>query len=439
MSKINGFLMMLIAMVAIMIAAVGVDKGIKYKETKKWEAEREIYYAEAREKIAEKQLEIQTLAQDQDALIAYIEENQLDHVERDPDELLEDRSDAVILVSEEEMQEETVSGDDLSDDMVDGEMVSENDLDGMSVSGNEYTEETVSGNSVSENTVSGNSVSGNSVSGNTVSGNSVSGNTVSGNGTKIYEIIASYQNTIETNLADRKLLAESEIDFSDKKIACLGDSITEAINLDHLENFKQYAYPARLQEALQAKEVVNLGIGGSSIGRYWADPFVERYQEIPKDTDLILVMGGTNDGFCVSEEEFGTMEERSPRTFIGDLDELMRGLKKDYPDAEIVFITPLPNVLQDILRRDREQLLPQSAFVKAIRELAAEYEYPVIDLYYANFLDTHDAAVIHAFMPDGVHGNEAGYKMLAEHIGAELIRMEQEKLAVSEEGFLKDE
>ena len=84
-----------------------------------------------------------------------------------------------------------------------------------------------------------------------------------------------------------------------------------------------------LGEALDARQVYNLGIGGSSIGRYWADAFVDRYENIPKDTDIILVMGGTNDEFCASLVEFGNSAERKKRTFWGDLDELMDGLKEN--------------------------------------------------------------------------------------------------------------
>ena len=176
-----------------------------------------------------------------------------------------------------------------------------------------------------------------------------------------------------------------------------------------------------------AEKVTNLGIGGSSIGRYWADAFVDRYMAIPQDSDLIIVMGGTNDGFCLNQEELGTMEERKPRTFIGDLDELMRGLKENYPDATIVFATPLPNVLHDILRKERDYLLPQAILVTAIKQLAAEHEIPVIDLYNSNILDTHDAAVIYNYMPDGVHCNPDGYQIMAQHFAAELIKMYEGK------------
>lgn len=237
----------------------------------------------------------------------------------------------------------------------------------------------------------------------------------------------SLEETLEVNQADRERIAENRKDFSDVKIACLGDSITAAANLEGEEGYQQYSYPSRLKELLGAQEVYNLGIGGSSIGRYWSDAYVDRYQEIPEDTDIILVMGGTNDGFCVSEKEFGSLDERARRTFCGDLDELMRGLRESYPDAEIFFATPLPNVLQDYLMSERDYLLPQQKFVDVILTLAGEYDYGVIDLYNSNILDSHDANVVADYIPDGVHGNHDGYQIMAEHFASELIQHYEEK------------
>ncbi len=311
----------------------------------------------------------------------------------------------------------------------------------MSVSGNE----TVSGNmSVSGNeTVSGNmSASGNeavsanmSVFGNeTVSGNmSVSGNMpetlpktemVSPEMTleERRKIRNSFEETMRANWEDIACLEERGVDFSEKKIACLGDSITAAANLEGKENFRSCTYPAVLKELLGAKEVYNLGIGGSSIGRYWADAFVERYEQIPQDTDIIIVMGGTNDGFCLSGNEFGSLAERKPWTFCGDLDELMRGLRENYPNTRIFFVTPLPNILQDYLMRERAYLLPQKNLADVILTLSAEYGFEVIDLYNSNILDSHDADIVADYMPDGVHCNKEGYRILAEHIAAELVR-----------------
>lgn len=407
MNKVNRFLLMLIAMAAIMLMAVGVDKGMKFYEHKKWESEREVYYEEARTDIAKMQATLQTLSEDQEALVSYLEEYELN-------EQASDNS-----ISENRTEDMSVSDNNTFNDQFFGNQVSENDVSGNTISGNQ-----ISGNEI-DGQVSGNEVSGNQISGN-ILGNTVSGNSVSGNSLQ-KEICASYEETIQINHEDKKIIAENTIDFSDKKIACLGDSITAATNLEGQENYLEMSYPYQLGKVLNAGEMVNLGIGGSSIGRYWDNAFVDRYKEIPEDSDIIIVMGGTNDGFCASEKELGSLQEREKRTFAGDLDELLKGLKKDYPDAEIVLVTPLPNILHDMLRRDRKDLLPQSSFVAIMKQLSEEYEIPVIDLYGSGILDSHDAAVIHSFIPDGVHGNEMGYRYLAEHIAAELIRIEEAK------------
>lgn len=415
MNKLNRVMLMLIAMATIMLLAVGIDKGLQRHERKMWEIKREAVYEEARADIASMQANIQTLSEDPEALISYIEENELNYTEKKEVFLEEpDRAEGDGSVSDNEAYK--------------GE--AENLVSGNSVPGNLVYGNFVSGNSVSGNSESENSISGNSISGNLEWGSFLPGGLVSGNllfPGEEREICASYENTMKINRQDKKIIADSEVDFSDCKITCLGDSITAASNLDTIENYQSMSYPSQLGEILGAEEVVNLGIGGSSIGRYWENAFVDRYQEIPEDTDVILVMGGTNDGFCASEKELGSLEKREKDTFTGDLDELLFGLQKDYPDAQIVLITPLPNVLHDLLRKSRDYLLPQSAFVRVMKQLGEEHGIPLIDLYNSNFLDTHDAAVIHALMPDGVHGNETGYRMLAQHIAAQLILIEEEE------------
>lgn len=455
MEKINKFLLMVIAMMVIMVAAVGIDKGLKQIEAQKWEKERVARYEQARAEVNDMQLTISELSKDQEAIEAFIEENKAYFDEEDfwsefEEELFFDENGEVNVSGNEGMKlpdsmETDVSGNmemDISGN--DGIGVSGNSLE--DVSGNNKMD--VSGNMGHDVSGNGGDVSGNEgmdVSGNTgidVSGNmevSVSGNepggmpnseimSVSGNTlADKRKIRGSYMETQMQNDTDQSVIEGSTCDFSDVSIACLGDSITQASNLENMEDYQQYAYPTKLKEILGAESVTNLGIGGSSIGRYWDNAFVDRYKEIPKDTDLIIVMGGTNDGFCLTQEELGTVKERKPKTFIGDLDELMRGLKADYPDATIVFATPLPNVLHDMLKKERDYLLPQIILVNAIKYLAKEYEIPVIDLYNSNILDTHDAAVIYNYMPDGVHCNPDGYTILAEHFAAELIKIYEQE------------
>lgn len=417
MSKVNRALGMLIAMMAIALLAVGIDKGAQYIEKKNYEKERIEKYGQNYADAADWRAKISEVSQSQEDIEMFIRENAL-------------------WEDEDVIPEEAVSEDSILEDSTSGNSALHNGVSGNDIPGN-----AISGNSISENSISGNNIWGNDVSGNGISDNSISGNsvwqdqmlwgTVSGNG--LVEITlkdrqkmkSSYEDTLQINQADKAIIAENTIDFSNKKICCLGDSITQAANLISMEGYEEYAYPTKLRELLNAREVVNLGIGGSSIGRYWENAFVDRYQDIPKDTDIIIVMGGTNDGFCLQKEMVGSFQRRAPRTLIGDLSELMAGLKKNYPEAQIIFVTPLPNVLHDILRKERPNLLPQRIIVNAILQLADEYDIDTINLYDSNLLDSHDAAVIYNFEPDGVHCNTAGYQILAEHIGAEMIRMMQ--------------
>lgn len=405
MKRINDYLLITIfILTALLTAIVGLRVYSGFLENR--ESVEELAWQEIMERNAQAQSRVLEI----EAEIANIQDTEsLQH-------FIDDTMAAALLVHNEEVFGDgiffgntTVSGD-------------ETILGSMTVSGNE----TVSGDmTVSSDTIaSGNmTVTGNE----TVSGNTtVSGNDLYWPPEQTLEerraLRTSYEETQEINRIDTERIINNTYDFSEIKIACLGDSITAAANLDQIENYEQYSYPSKLQEILGAKEVYNLGIGGSSIGRYWADAFVDRYTEIPANTDIIIVMGGTNDGFCVSDQEFGSLDNREYRTFCGDLDELMKGLRENYPDAKIFFATPLPNILHDYLMSEREYLLPQRQFVEVICRLAGEYGFELIDLYNANILDSHDADVIAGYMPDGVHGNETGYQILAEHFASEIIQ-----------------
>lgn len=454
----------MIAMVAILLIAVGADKVLQYLEQSKYERQCREQYVQNQAQAEQLRTQIEELSQDEAAVETFLQEHAVDDPEDGDEDVLQEfltastgdngsgeNASEKSASDRESVSEDMLSGEDQVADVsendgvtvVSGDDISDNHISNRDFSGHTISGNAVSGNGIFDNTISGNGVSGNEISGNSVSGGGISLTTVSGN-ILVRPTLrerrlgqSSYMETIEWNEADREVIGQSTRDFSDIKIACLGDSITQAANLENMEDYQQYSYPTKLAEVLGAKEVVNLGIGGSSLGRYWQDAFVERYMEIPEDTDLILVMGGTNDGFCLHKENVGNFEERSPHTLIGDLDELMRGLKENYPDTEVIFLTPLPNVLHDILRKERPELMSQRVIVDSMIALAKEYELDVIDLYDSNLLDSHDAAVISNYMPDGVHCNPDGYQILAEHIAADLIRLQD--LPDEEEGEARGE
>ena len=466
MKKINEILaVVILSLMAVLVAAVGLriyDTYITNREIETQIRKQEEVLSrnrEANQRVREMQQEIQELSEDREKLQQFLEEIRIEDQEALYAAAMQDSSEPWNsgMSGNGSMSENMlgVSGEAVEPGMSGNSTVPMESENTPSMSGNDTMpgngpgmsdNSTMSGNGLSmsgNSTMSGNglSMSGNS----TMSGNglSMSGNgTMSGNSTmsgntpdpfaglvrpKITleerrQIRSSLEETFVANMEDQAWLENRQIDFSGKKIACLGDSITAAANLEGEAGYLSYSYPSVLKELLGAEEVYNLGIGGSSIGRYWSDAFVERYKQIPEDTDIIIVMGGTNDGFCLSEKEFGNFTERRPWTFCGDLDELMRGLKENYPDADIFFVTPLPNILQDYLMRERTYLLPQKNVADVILTLSAAYDFRVIDLYNSNILDSHDADVVADYMPDGVHANKAGYRILAEHIAAELVR-----------------
>lgn len=241
----------------------------------------------------------------------------------------------------------------------------------------------------------------------------------------------SYDTTMRTNEFDKKVIENSNIDFSDVKISILGDSITAATNLDEEEQ-ALYNYPKLLGDILGC-EVVNLGIGGSVVSRCASNhPMVERWNEMPDDSDIIIIFGGTNDCLFENKWQFGHVEydlRMNKETFCGDLDEMCSGIKwkfvENTPDryVKFIYINPMSTILNDgVYATDPGNMVEQRTFAEAINEIVPPYGFDVIDLYNQNFLNSHDPNINQNYVTDGVHPNPDGYQILAEHIASQIIQ-----------------
>lgn len=246
---------------------------------------------------------------------------------------------------------------------------------------------------------------------------------------------SSYEETLAVNAFDKKVIENSTIDFSDVKITIMGDSLTTAANLSEEERAK-YAYPVILQQILGCKEVVNLGIGGSSVSRAGSYAMVERWQDIPTDTDILIIFGGSNDCLFENKWQFGHIEynkRMKEETFCGDLDELTSKIEWIYRDhneenyVKMLYINPPSTILNDgVYATDPGNMVHQKTFAEAINAIVPAYSFEVIDLYNNNILNSHDRDVNEQFVPDGIHMSPEGYQILAEHIASQIIqRIEQ--------------
>ena len=241
----------------------------------------------------------------------------------------------------------------------------------------------------------------------------------------------SYEETMAANAFDKKIIEDCDIDFSDVKITILGDSITAGNNLSE-EDQEKYNYPKQLADILGC-EVVNQGIGGSVVSRNASNyAMVERWSDIPDDSDIVIIFGGTNDCLYMDKWMFGHIEydlRMNKGTFCGDLDEMVSGCKWKFHDeiedryVKMIYVNPMCTILNDaVYAMDPGNMVEQHTFAEAINEIVPPYEFDVIDLYNQNFLNSHDPQVNSEFITDGVHPNAEGYRILAEHLASEIIQ-----------------
>ena len=109
------------------------------------------------------------------------------------------------------------------------------------------------------------------------------------------------------------------MDWKKKKIAVLGDSITFGADANPPED----GFVGQLAKQSRAR-VVNLGICGTRIARkrvpsevaMFDQDFCGRFLEIPRDTEVILVFGGTND-YGHGDAPLGDAGDHTPDTFRG--------------------------------------------------------------------------------------------------------------------------
>lgn len=218
------------------------------------------------------------------------------------------------------------------------------------------------------------------------------------------------------------------MELKGKKIVFLGDSITEGCGVaDQNNNFIN-----RIGRAGECREVVNYGIGGTRIARQtkptnerWDLDFCKRVEDLDEDADIVVVFGGTND-FGHGDAPLGSFEDRTEYTFYGACHYLMNRLHERFPGKPVVICTPIHRLTEDNTKGDGGKAYhcaPLSTYVNIIKEVAAYYALPVLDLWAVSGIQPKVDIIRERYCPDGLHPNDAGHELLANKMLAFLRAM----------------
>lgn len=200
-----------------------------------------------------------------------------------------------------------------------------------------------------------------------------------------------------------------------KKLAVLGDSITEGCGVADRRNL----FPEILKREYGLSEALNFGIGGTRIARQSCDgpdssAYVDRFVKMPDGMDIVAVFGGTND-YGHGDAKIGTFADDGPTTFYGACRALISGLLTKYPDALVVVMTPLHRCGEE--NPSPGNFLPLSAYVDIIKEVAAYYAVPVLDLYSMSGMQPELEPIRKKYCPDGLHPCDSGHYLIASRLG----------------------
>ena len=183
------------------------------------------------------------------------------------------------------------------------------------------------------------------------------------------------------------------------KATFYGDSITRDVN--------KYQYT--VSQILGLNEVITCGKGGAQLTNFLS--LEENYTTIPTDSDLIFILAGTND--WGGQVAIGNVDDTvETNTFCGKLNKLCQALTTgDYSNCKIVFGTP-------IHRMTENQTITYSQYCDAIKNVCAQYNIPVIDLYNNCGITTENTS---EYLDDGVHPNIKGATLMGNYI-AEVLK-----------------
>lgn len=242
-----------------------------------------------------------------------------------------------------------------------------------------------------------------------------------------------------------KNVISSTNQWNGKRVAFLGDSITDKIHVGTTKNYWQY-----LAEMLGLEPMV-YGINGNQWNGVYKQA-VKLKTEHAEDVDAIIIFAGTNDynagvplgeWYSYADKETlvkgGKMETRKKRTlqfdestFRGRINIAIDYLKRNFPTKQIILLTPIHRAFahfsNDNIQPDESYCnnigLYIDEYVSVVKEASNVWAVPVIDLNCISglypLMDEH-AGYFHKADTDRLHPNAVGHYRMAKALAYQLL------------------
>ena len=225
----------------------------------------------------------------------------------------------------------------------------------------------------------------------------------------VLEVVKALRDDFDEHIANHPSNENEE--FKGKKWVAFGDSLTDATIL---EADKKYCHIIAEKTGL---EHINFGVGGTGYKRKENEGicFYQRMANIPKDADLITILGSINDWLPLNKYHEGydgftegdASDTIGNNTLCGYINKTLDVAIQRCPDAKIGLITPPPSKLTlnlDIIR-------------SAIKKVAEYRNIPYLDLWKVSQMRPNDDVFAQKYYYDyGVetmcHPNNAGHEWM---------------------------
>lgn len=233
-----------------------------------------------------------------------------------------------------------------------------------------------------------------------------------------------------------------------KKIAILGDSISsvdyelpvwwQIIESSSNCQFLNYAISSTSISHVDKRHLITSKgevdptqiryIPNDSSTWYSGNCFCERYTEIDKNVDCIVIFGGAND----IGQPRGAWDSKDTDTFYGGLNELFSGIKKNHADIPVLVCSLIPRLNErDCDFQNPEEYLNSIRDVDSmssqLRSAAIKLKADQYNFYYIDLYNNYGMTIENDILRDGLHPNKKGQELLARSIESRLIEIFSER------------